>query len=198
MAANTVALDTHAEATLRYIRASMDAAGTVTVPGSAGILMGLIGLAAAGLTQTSELRPYWLDVWLCAAVLAAGGGGIVMLRQAARQGFTFFGAPVRKLTLCLAPGLFAGAVLTLVHWRAGDLRAIPGTWLLLYGCALVAASAPTTIAVAVLGSLFMGLGLLTYPLPLALQLLALGVGFGGLHLAFGIYIGSKVQHGRTL
>jgi hypothetical protein len=44
----------------------------------------------------------------------------------------------------------------------------------------------------------MGLGLLTYPLPLALQLLALGVGFGGLHLAFGIYIGSKVQHGRTL
>src|SRR5438132_9114465 len=29
-------------------------------------------------------------------------------------------------------------------WQAGDVRAIPGTWLLLYGCALISTSAPTT------------------------------------------------------
>ncbi len=197
MRANTVTLDSHATATLRYIRASMEGAATLTVPGSAGIAMGSVGCAAAVLSQTSALRPYWLDVWLIAAVLAAGVGGTVMARQAARQGFTFFGAPVRKLLLCLAPGLFAGAVLTLVFWHRGDLADIPGTWLLLYGCSLVAASAPTTRAVAVLGTLFVALGLAAYLLPLGLKLITLGVGFGVLHLAFGIFIGRKA-HGHTI
>ncbi len=197
MRSNTVALDSHAAATLRYIRASMDAAATLAVPGSAGIAMGLIGLVAAVLTQTEALRSHWLGVWLCAAVLAAGTGGLVMARQAALQGFTFFGAPVRKLLLCLSPGLFAGVVLTVVLWDSGDLRDIPGTWLLLYGCALVAASAPTTRAVAVLGGLFGALAVPAYLLPQSLQLITLGAGFGLLHLAFGIFIGLRAHGHET-
>jgi hypothetical protein len=196
MRPNAVSLDSHAAATLRYIRASMEAAATLTVPGSAGIAMGLFGVAAAILTQLPALRPHWLGVWLGAAALAAGSGGMVMARQASLQGFTFFGAPVRKLLLCLSPGLFAGAVLTLVLWHSGDLADIPGTWLLLYGCALVAASAPTTRAVAVLGVLFGMLAIPAYLLPQSLQLITLGVGFGALHLAFGIFIGLKTAHGH--
>src|SRR5437762_463081 len=88
----------------------------------------------------------------------------------------------------LAPGLFGGAVMTLVLWQAGDQRAIPGTWLLLYGCALISTSAPTTRIVGVLGSLFALLGLVTFLLPESLQNIALGCGFGGLHLAVGILI----------
>ena len=141
MGSNTVTLDSHAASTLRYIRASMEAANTLTVPGAAGVVMGMTGIAATLLSLSPALRPYWLEVWLAAALVAASAGGAVMVRQAARQGFTFFGAPVRKLGLCLAPALFAGAVLTLVHARAGADPVIPGTWLLLYGCALVAASA---------------------------------------------------------
>jgi hypothetical protein len=197
MRPNTVALDSHAAATLRYIRASMEAAATLAVPGSAGIAMGLIGLVAAVLTQTEALRSHWLGVWLCAAVLAAGTGGLVMARQAALQGFTFFGAPVRKLLLCLSPGLFAGVVLTVVLWDSGDLRDIPGTWLLRYGCALVAASAPTTRAVAVLGGLFGALAVPAYLLPQSLQLITLGAGFGLLHLAFGIFIGLRAHGHET-
>ena len=196
MPRNTIALDSHAAASLRYIRASMEAAATLTVPGSAGIAMGFVGLLAAALTQAPALRPYWLEVWLGAAVMAAGSGGLVMARQAALQGFTFFGAPVRKLLLCLTPCLFAGLVLTLVLWHSGDLRDIPGTWLLIYGCALVAASAPTTRAVAVLGGLFGLLAIPAYLLPQSLQLITLGLGFGGLHLAFGIYIGFRAAHGH--
>jgi hypothetical protein len=44
---NTVTLDSHAAATLRYIRESMEAAGTIALPGSAGVVMGLVGLTAA-------------------------------------------------------------------------------------------------------------------------------------------------------
>jgi hypothetical protein len=196
MRPEAVSLDSHAAATLRYIRASMEAAATLTVPGSAGIAMGLFGVVAGILTQLPALQPHWLGLWLGAAALAAGSGGLVMARQASLQGFTFFGAPVRKLLLCLSPGLFAGAVLTLVLWHGGDSADIPGTWLLLYGCALVAASAPTTRAVAVLGLLFGVLAVPAYLLPQSLQLITLAVGFGGLHLAFGIFIALKTAHGH--
>src|SRR5947209_3491165 len=175
---HTVALDSHAAATLRYIRASMEAAGTVAVSGSAGVTMGAVGLLAAALASSPALRPHWLIVWLIAATVAALAGGVLMARQASRQRFS----------LCLAPGLFGGAVMTLVLWQAGDVRAIPGTWLLLYGCALISTSAPTTRIVGVLGSLFALLGLVTFLLPESLQNIALGCGFGGLHLAVGILI----------
>ncbi len=185
---HTVALDSHAAATLRYIRASMEAAGTVAVPGSAGVTMGVVGLLAAVLASTPALRPQWLVIWLIAATVAAIAGGALMARQASRQGFTLFGAPVRKFILCLAPGLFAGAVMTLVLWQGGHLRAIPGTWLLLYGCALISTSAPTTNIVGVLGGLFALLGLITFLIPQNLHTIALGAGFGGLHVIFGLMI----------
>jgi hypothetical protein len=191
------ALDSHAAATLRYIRASMESAGTVAVPGSAGVTMGVVGLVAAVLASLPALQPHRIAIWLIAATLAAAAGGVLMARQAARQGFTLFGAPVRKFILCLAPGLFAGAIMTWVLWSAGNLHAIPGTWLLLYGCALVSTSAPTTHVVGVLGSLFVLLGLVTFLLPDSLQTLALGAGFGGLHLSFGIMIWRRSRGSET-
>jgi len=194
---NTVPIDAHAVATLRYIRASMEAAGTVAVPGSAGIAMGIIGLLAAALASIPPFRSHWLVIWLLAAAIAALTGGVLMARQSFLQGFTLLGAPARKFVLCLAPGLFAGAVMTAVHWSAGNLHAIPGTWLLLYGCALIATSAPTTRIVGVLGGLFVMLSLLAFWLPASLHPLVLGAGFGGLHLVFGVLIGRK-SHGSQI
>jgi hypothetical protein len=195
--AKTVTLDSHAAATLRYIRASMEAAGTIAVPGSAGITMGAVGLGAAALASTAALRDYWLPVWLAAAVTAACAGGIIMARQASLQGSTLLGAPARKFALCLVPGLFAGAVLTAIHWKAGNLHAIPGTWLLSYGCALISTSAPTTRIVGVLGASFVALALLAFASPDSWQTTLLGAGFGGLHLTFGVLIGRE-GHGRSV
>ena len=81
--------------------------------------------------------------------------------------------------------------MTVVLWEAGKFHAVPGSWLLLYGCALVSASAPTTRTVGVLGTLFVLLGLLAFFLPQSLQNLALGLGFGALHVGFGILIRHK-------
>lgn len=185
---NAVMLDAHAAATLRYIRASMEGAGTVAVSGFAGVTMGVVGVLAAVVTSTAAMRPHWLAVWLIAALVAALAGGLLMARQASLQGFTLFGAPVRKFILGLAPGLFAGAAMTFVQWRSDDLHAIPGTWLLLYGCALISTSASTTKMLALLGGLFALIGLVAFWLPESLQMLALGAGFGALHLVFGIVI----------
>jgi hypothetical protein len=185
----TVALDSHAAATLQYIRSTMDAAVSLSIPGSAGIAMGTVGLVAAVVASAPGVREHWLIVWLAAAAVAATLAGVRLARQASRQGFTLFGAPVRKLALCLFPGLFAGAAMTGVLWTAGDLHAIPGSWLLLYGCALVSASAPTTRMIGILGVLFAALGLAAFALPDRWQMATLGAGFGGLHLLFGVLIG---------
>jgi hypothetical protein len=69
--------------------------------------------------------------------------------------------------------------------------------LLLYGCALVAASVSTTRTIGVMGGSFICLSLPAFVLPENLQILVLGVGFGGLHILFGNLIG-RVGHGRQI
>jgi hypothetical protein len=193
----TVHLDSHATATLRYIRNSMDAAASLAVPGSAGIAMGTVGLVAAAICSVPSQHEHWLGIWLTAALVAGGAGGTLMARESSLRGLTLSNTPLRKFALCLFPALFAGAVLTAVQWSEGNARAIPGIWLLLYGCALIAASAPTTRTVGVLGALFAALGLLALLAPDTWQMGLLGAGFGGLHVIFGVLIARR-GHGRQV
>lgn len=184
--ANTVTIDSHAAATLRYIRASMEAAGTLSIPPSAAITVGVFGLGAAVLG--AALPADWLVIWLSGALLAGAAGGYLLIRRSALQGFALLGAPLRKFLLCLLPNLFVGAVLTGVLYRAGLLHAIPGTWLLCYGCALMSTSALTGRSMAVLGGLFGLLGLAALALPDSLENAILGGGFGALHIMFGVLV----------
>jgi len=186
---NTVALDAHALGTLRYIRASIDAARLLAVPGSAGVAMGSVGLLAAVLAAQPALASHWLDIWLGASITALLGGGALMVHQAMRSGSALYRGPARRFLLCLTPPLAAGAVITLALWRHGAADMIPGVWLLLYGCGVAAASTQTIRLVGVMGLAFALLGVCALALPPTFGNLFLGAGFGGLHLAFGILIG---------
>jgi hypothetical protein len=192
---STVMIDSHALATLRYIRASMDAARTVAVPGSAGIAVGAIGVAAAILTA-GVLHPYWLVTWIGAAVVGACTGAFLLAQQTSPHGFCLSGTPVRKVFLHLLPSLGAGAVLTLVLYRSGAPHAIPGTWLLLYGCALLHTSAVTTRIIAVLGAVFVGLALAAFAASDAMQAILMGVGFGAVHISYGAVMMMRKTHGN--
>jgi hypothetical protein len=193
-----VPIESRALGTLSYIRASIDAASSLAVPGLAGIVMGAIGAAAAVLTCVPAIADYWLSVWLGAACMAFVLGGALMARQAGQRGGSLISGPLRKFLMCLCPGLLAGAVLTLVLSLADMQRLIPGTWLLLYGCAVIAASTATNSKslpiVASMGVLFVILGGAAFALPASTHTLLLGAGFGGLHLISGILIG-RVNHG---
>ncbi|HYK26005.1 MAG TPA: hypothetical protein VEV18_07080 [Steroidobacteraceae bacterium] len=186
---NTVALDAHALGTLRYIRASMDAARLLAVPGSAGVAMGAVGLAAAVLAARPALANYWLDIWLGASITALVSGSALMVHQATRASSALYRGPARRFLLCLTPPLAAGAVITFALWRHGVLDMIPGVWLLLYGCGVAAASTQTIRLVGVMGVAFAVLGVCALALPPTYGNLFLGAGFGGLHLTFGILIG---------
>lgn len=190
MATNTVHIDSHAAATLRYIRASMEAAASLAVPGSAGHAMGAIGIVAAVLSSTSSLRAYWLAIWLIAAVVAGSIGTMLMFRPASLLSLTHASNPTRKFALCLFPALFGGAVMTSVLWAHGLSDVVPGTWLLFYGCALIAASVVTATKIAVMGAMFIALSLVAFAAPASMHSLLLGLGFGGLHVLFGFLLGS--------
>jgi hypothetical protein len=195
-ATNTVRMDRHALSTLRYIRASMESASSVAVPGSAGVFMGAIGTLAAIVSLAPIMRQHWLAVWLLAAAVAGGVGGALQFRPAWLRRRDSVSAPLGKFSLCLFPSLFGGAIMTAVLLAYGNAEAIAGTWLLLYGCALISASVLTTARIAVMGSLFVVLGLLALLLRdvFVAQMVLLGAGFGGLHLWFGMLIG-RSTHG---
>lgn len=186
---NTVTLDAHALGTLRYIRASIDAARLLAVPGSAGVAMGSVGLLAAVLAAQPALAAHWLDIWLGAAIAAFLGGTTLMIHQAVRADSALYRGPARRFLLCLCPPLAAGAVITFALLRHGAADMIPGIWLLLYGCGVAAASTQTIRLVGVMGVAFAALGVCSLALPPAYGNLFLGAGFGGLHLTFGILIG---------
>ena len=176
---NTVALDTHALGTLQYIRASIDAAGLLAVPGSAGIAMGAVGILTALLVSLKPLAGHWLQIWLIAGLVAIAFGTAL------------YRGPLRKFLMCLCPPLLVGAVLTWQLWLRADFTLIPGIWLLMYGCAVMAASTLTRRALAVMGALLAVLGLIALQIPVGFQNAVLGLGFGGLHLLFGILIGGR-------
>jgi len=83
-----------------------------------------------------------------------------------------------------------------VDRSTADVHAIAGTWLLLYGSAVLAASVVTIRLLCGLGALFLFLGVIALLAPVSAQNLLLGAGFGGLHLLFGVYLTGRGSHGR--
>jgi hypothetical protein len=193
---NTVSMDEHARETLSYIRKSMDAASSLAVPGPAGIAIGIVGVAAALVAALPVLQRYWLLVWITSAPIACVLGSVVVARQWSRQGRAVFGGAVQRLSLCLLPCLLAGAVLTATDMIEGHVHAIVGTWLLLYGCAVIATSVLTVRLLAWLGALFVAFGIMALWVPIGMHNLLLGTAFGGLHLLFGAFLMGRATHER--
>jgi hypothetical protein len=194
-----VPIESRALGTLAYIRTSIESSSSMDVPGMAGIVMGIIGVLAAIVVSLPQLAPHWLGIWLFAAPVALLFGGALMARQIARRGQTRYLGPARKFLLCLCPALLAGAVLTWVLWSTRMTSVIPGMWLLLYGCAVLSASTVTIAGIArlicVMGALFVALGSMTFVLPTTVHTAMLGLGFGVLHIIFGILIGRLTHAG---
>ena len=184
-----VALDDHALDNLRYIRRAMASAGSFTaVPGWGGVGMGAIGLIAAVVAGLQVGTRAWLATWMTAAALAGAVGGVSMYLKARRAGVPLATGPGRKFAFALSPALVAAIPLSTVLVQTGSVRLVPGTWLLLYGAAVVAGGVFSVRPVPAMGACFMGLGALALCAPASWGDPLLGLGFGGLHVAFGLWI----------
>ncbi len=187
-----VSLQSHAMDNLKFIRETMERAGSFTaVPGWGGFAMGVSALAASLIASRQSTREAWLLTWLLEGVFAIALGALAMKRKADHAQVPLMSAPARKFVLSFAPPLLVGALLTLVLYRAGLTGAIPGTWLLLYGTGVVTGGAFSVRVVPVMGLCFMLIGAVALFCPLAWGSAFLAAGFGGLHLVFGTIIARR-------
>jgi hypothetical protein len=183
-------LDARALDNLRYIRETMEqAAGATAVSGWGIVLAGVVALGAAAVAQFGTVG--WVGPWLGAAGAAPVASLIAIERKARRAGAGPVNGVTRKLLLAFAPTMFAGALLTVALLHAGTTTLLPGTWLLLYGAAVMAAGAFSVRAVPVMGACFVLLGALALVLPAGWGNALLALGFGGLHVGFGTFIARR-------
>lgn len=187
-----VGLHTQAMDNLRFIRSTMENAGSFTaVPGQGGMLMGATALFAAFAAHLSASPGAWLRVWMGEAVLALAIGLVFSHRKAARNSTTLLSKPFRRFVLAVAPSVFVGALLTFVLYRAGVQQTIPAMWLLLYGAGITSGGAFSVRVVPVMGMSFLALGSVATLIPARFADLVLACGFGGFHIAFGWVIARR-------
>lgn len=189
---------------LSFIRRTMEGAASFTdVPGKGLIVLGLIAIAAAVLADRQGTPDGWLTVWMATAVLGGLiGGGTMWQKMRARMdhGAAFsLSAPARKFFLGYWPALLAGALLTIalidpatpgVEAHVTE-RLLPGIWLLLYGVGVTTAGAHSVRAVPLMGIAFMLLGTVALFAPGLDGNLLLALGFGVLHIGFGVHIARR-------
>jgi len=177
---------------LRYIRETIERAGSFTaVPGIGGMFMGSTALVAAWIASQQPSNVRWLGVWMAEAIVAVLIGTAGAALKSRTAGLPLLSGPGRKFIAGFAPSMLAGALLTMVLFRAGFAAILPGMWMLLYGGGVVSGGGASVRVVPLMGSCFMlgGTAALLFPgLPPDLILAA---GFGGLHMVFGMVIAVK-------
>ncbi|MCC6931302.1 MAG: hypothetical protein IT359_20100 [Gemmatimonadaceae bacterium] len=197
------ALSDRAADNLRFIRETMEAAGTFTAVSGVGIILaGVVALVATLVAGARFESPRWLFTWMAAAPVAFAASTILTVKKTRASRAAFTSALARKLALAFFPSLVAGAVLTAVALRAGWYAALPGMWLMLYGAAVMAGGALSVPVIPVMGALFMGFGAIALAVPLVfagwpvemrgvLINAIMAAGFGGLHVLFGFAISRR-------
>jgi hypothetical protein len=187
-----VSIQAHAIDNLRYIRQTMERAGSFTaVPGVGGILMGATALGAAVLSGRMSDARSWLTIWMAAAVVALSIGVIFAARKAHAVRMPLLSGPGRKFMQGLVPPMVAGAIITGALYRAGVTAPIPGTWMLLYGTGVLTGGAASVRVVPVMGVCFIVMGTLALFVPAPWGNVLMAAGFGGIHILFGILITVK-------
>jgi hypothetical protein len=190
-----VEIHAHAMDNLRYIRQTIERAGSFTaVPGIGGMLIGSTALAAAWLASHQAEPGRWLAVWLGEAFLAMLIGIAGAELKSRRAKLPLLCGPGRKFIAGFAPALVAGAVLTGVLFRTDALVFLPGMWLLLYGAGIVSGGGASVRVVPLMGACFMAAGAAALWWPgrtAAAGDILLAAAFGGLHILFGTVIAVK-------
>ena len=176
---------------LRFMRDTMERSSAFTaVPGWGQVLIGATALTAASLASRQGTASGWTLTWFAEACLAATIASFAMNLKSQRLGVPLISGPGRKFLLGFLPPLLAGAVVTLILYRAGMTRSLPGVWSLIYGGAVISGGVLSVPIVPVMGACFMATGAAALLLP-ALGNLAMALGFGGLHILFGYWIARK-------
>ncbi|HEX7859388.1 MAG TPA: hypothetical protein VF773_03620 [Verrucomicrobiae bacterium] len=163
-------------------------------------ILGLVGSVIGAGLQIQSAVPFGL-YWMALSFLGVIGAFLLARRQAIKDREQFWSPATKRVAQAVLPSLFVGAVVGFIFTFALGNQlsfswALPVTWILLYGCALHAAGFFTPRGIRLLGWLFIlgGCSLTLSSLAVNVRLaytqshLIMGIFFGGLQLAYGIYV----------
>lgn len=177
---------------LRFIRGIMESAATFTaVSGWGQVLIGVTAIAATLIAARQPAPWAWVATWVAEAGIATGISVASMAVKSHAANVPLLSGPIRKLILTFSPAMLVGAVLTAVFVQRDLFALLPGSWLLLYGAAVVSAGTNSVRIVPVMGAAFMLLGAAAFIVPDAAQPWMMLAGFGGLHIVFGLWIARR-------
>jgi len=177
-----------------------------SLSGLAGIMAGIYALAGAYIAYkvvgfnpgemvnstvaAGSLSFGWLNVIFLAImilILAAGTAIFLSYKKADKRGEKLWNATTKRLVINTAVPFIAGAILIVILISKGLIGLVAPFTLLFYGLALYNASKYTYEEVRILGLVEIGLGLISsYFVEYGLLFWALG--FGVVHIIYGIYI----------
>ena len=171
------------------------------------LLAGGVGTLAAAIGWFARIESprAFVGFWLVVAILTIAGCFLLLRRQALRDGEPLWSPPTRRVMQALLPALAAGLICsTIALFSLGaaeektanvvGLFCLPLGWIVFYGCAVHAAGFFMPRGIRLFGWTFIigGCGLFAFGIPnLPRPLYAhgvMGLFFGGLHLAYGIYL----------
>lgn len=178
----------------------------LSLSGWAGIMAGIYALAGAWIAYSvysfhpdkivyntipsGSLPAGLLKVILLALlilILSIGTAIVLSYKKADRRGEKVWNATSRRLLVHMGIPLFAGGMLILILLSKGLIGLLAPMTLLFYGLALYNASKFTFDDLKFLGIIQMGLGLLS-AWYIEYSLLFWAVGFGLVHIIYGIYV----------
>jgi hypothetical protein len=186
------ALHARAMDNLSFIRDTMERATSFTaVPGWGAVAMGATAVVAAALAAAQPTGERWLGIWIAEACLAGIIGTFAMARKSRSTRTPVLSRPGRRFLLSYFPPIAVGALLTLVLFQGGLIRALPGMWLLLYGTGVLTGGAFSVRVVPLMGLVFMAAGAVALVAPAAWGDWLMAIGFGVLHIVFGAVIARR-------
>ena len=186
-----VSINDRAVRDLRYIRETMERAGSFTaVPGWGGVLMGVTALAAVLVSRRMQSRDLWFFTWMVEAVVASAIGVLETLRKA-KIPKTILQGPGRKFAMSLLPAFIGGAILTGVLYQQQLFGLMPGVWLLMYGVGVMSCGTYSVKVVPLMGLGFMLLGTAALIAPWNWAQWLMAAGFGGLQIVVGAVIARR-------
>ena len=186
------ALSDRALDNLRFIRETMERAGTFTAISGWGIVaVGVLAMVAAAVGHIRPTVEWRVGTWVVTAVACIALSMWATARKARRSDVSMVSGPAQKLALAFSPAMLVGALLTVALLRTGANDLLPAVWLLLYGTAVVAGGAFSVRIIPVMGVCFMILGALALFAPPAVGDWLMVGGFGVVHVVFGIQIARR-------
>ncbi len=190
-----------AEEHLRVIRQAMERSTKhSTLSGLSGVLAGCYAILASVFAPTTfgklSEKLFFVAVWGATLALALLTDVLLTKRRAARVGKTAFSALGAQLARAVAPGLLAGAGVTLFHLLHPEALGtyLYGLWILCYAVALLAVGMFSRREVSVMGWAFLATGVIALVLPAGFIIgprALMALTFGGFHIVYGLWMGLK-------